>query len=98
LNTTAAHLGLGTGGFHLVVAVEGGAAADVAHEGRVMKLRYTPLQAAVRAVEETHRDALEASDGLEGTPVVAAPLHSMIAPIAAGAKAAGHARGVYVMT
>jgi len=98
VNTTAAHLGLGTGGFHLVVAVEGGGAVDVAHEGRVMKLRYTPLQAAVFAVEETHRDALEASDGLEGTPVVAAPLHSMIASIAAGAKASGNVRVVYVMT
>jgi len=98
LNTTAAHLGLGTGGFHLVVAVEGGAAVDLAHEGRVMKVRYTPVQAAVFAVEETHRDALEASDGLAGTPVVAAPLHSMIAPIAAGAKASGDVRVVYVMT
>ncbi|MGH2651808.1 MAG: DUF3866 family protein, partial [Actinomycetota bacterium] len=96
LNTTAAHLGLGTGGFDLVVAVEGGAAVDVAHEGRVMKVRYTPVQAAVFAVEETHRDALEASDGLAGEPVVAAPLHSMIAPIAAGAKASGNVRVVYV--
>jgi len=98
LNTTAAHLGLGTGGFHLVVAVEGGAAVDLAHEGRVMKVRYTPVQAAVFAVEETHREVLEASDGLAGTPVVAAPLHSMIAPIAAGAKASGNVRVVYVMT
>jgi len=98
LNTTAAHLGLGTGGFQLVVAVEGGAAVDLAHEGRVMKVRYTPVQAAVLAVEETHRDALEASDGLAGKPVVAAPLHSMIAPIAAGAKASGNVRVVYVMT
>lgn len=98
LNTTAAHLGLGTGGFDVVVAVEGGAAIDVAHQGRVMKLRYTPLQAAVRAVEETHRDVLEGSDGLGGTPVVAAPLHSMIAPIAAGAKASGNVRVIYVMT
>lgn len=98
LNTTAAHLGLGTGGFHLVVAVEGGAAVDLAHEGRVMKVRYTPMQAAVFAVEETHREVLEGSDGLAGTPVVAAPLHSMIAPIAAGAKASGNVRVVYVMT
>ncbi|MGZ8606991.1 MAG: DUF3866 family protein, partial [Actinomycetota bacterium] len=34
LNTTAAVLGLGTGGFHLVVAVEG-RATDLGHDGRV---------------------------------------------------------------
>jgi len=98
LNTTAVALGLGTGGFHLVVAVEGGPPTDLAHDGRVMKARYTPSQVAVRSVEETHRDALEASGGLEGTPVVCAPLHSMIAPAAAGAKAAGAERIAYLMT
>ncbi len=98
LNTTAVALGLGTGGFHLVMAVEGASPSEVTHGGRVMKARYTPSQVAVRAVEETHRDALEASRGLHGVPVVCAPLHSMIAPIAAGAKASGDARVVYVMT
>jgi hypothetical protein len=98
LNTAAVALGLGTGGFHLVVAVEGGPPVDVDPGGRVMKARYTPLQAAVASVEETHRDALEASSGLAGLPVVCAPLHSMIAPIASGAKAAGAGRVVYVMT
>ncbi len=98
LNTTAMALGLGTGGFHLVVAVEGDRVLELGHGGRVMKARYTPLQVAVEAVEETHREALEASPGLRGIPVVCAPLHSMIAPIAAGAKAAGAERVVYVMT
>lgn len=98
LNTTALQLGLGTGGFHLVVAVEGGDPTDVVHPGRVMKARYTPLQVVVEAVEETHRDALERSRGLRNTPVVCAPLHSMLAPIAAGAKASGDARVVYLMT
>jgi hypothetical protein len=98
LNTTAVDLGLGTGGFHLVVAVEGGAPSDVAHTGRVMKARYLPDQVAVRTVEETHADALEAARGLGGVPVVAAPLHSMVAPIAAGAKASAKTRIVYVMT
>ena len=87
LNTTAMELGLGTGGFHLVVAVEGSADTDVGHPGRVMKARYTPSQVAVASVEETHRDLLEGSRGLRNTPVVCAPLHSMIAPISAGAKA-----------
>ena len=98
LNTTAVALGLGTGGFHLVIAVEGAPATELAHGGRVMKARYTPQQVAVRSVEETHRDVLEGSRGLRGTPVVAAPLHSMIGPVAAGAKASGVARVAYVMT
>ncbi len=98
LNTTAVALGLGTGGFHLVMGVEGGLDLEPGRGGRVMKARYTPSQVAVAAVEETHRDLLEASPGLAGTPVVAAPLHSMVAPVAAGAKAAGAARVAYVMT
>src|SRR3989304_5572342 len=89
LNTTAVALGLGTGGTHLVVAVEGAEGTDIAHGGRVMKARYTPLQAVVRSVEETHRDVLETSSGLEGAPVGTAPLPSMVAVVAAGAKAAG---------
>lgn len=98
LNTTAMNLGLGTGGFHLVVAVEGGADTNPRTAGRTMKARYTPLQAAVTSVEETHRDVLEASRGLAGTPVVCAPLHSMIAPAVAGARAAGASRVCFVMT
>ena len=98
LNTTSVALGLGTGGFHLVVAVEGATPTELSEEGRVMKARYTPLQVAVQTVEETHREVLESSRGLQGTPVVVAPLHSMVAPIAAGAKTSGDARTVYVMT
>ncbi|MEW6060247.1 MAG: DUF3866 family protein [Actinomycetota bacterium] len=98
LNTTSVALGLGTGGFHLVVAVEAGEPTELSHGGHVMKARYTPLQLAVETVEETHRDVLEASRGLQGAPVVVAPLHSMVAPIAAGAKASAKARVVYVMS
>lgn len=98
LNTTATFLGLGTGGLHLVIAVEGVPRLELGRPGRVMKARYTPLQVAVETVEETHREALEASDGLGGVPVVCAPLHSMIAAAAAGARAAGARRIAYVMT
>lgn len=98
LNTASVALGLGTGGFHLVVAVEGGADSELGGDGRTMKARYTPLQVAVSSVEETHRDAIEGSPGLRGTPVVCAPLHSMVAPAAAGARAAGAERIAYVMT
>ncbi len=98
LNATAVALGLGTGGVHLVVAVVPPDAVDVEGPGHVMKARYTPLQVAVQTVEETHRNVLEASPGLAAAPVVAAPLHSMVAPIASGAKAAGAKRVAYVMT
>jgi len=102
LNTTAVELDLGTGGAHFVVAVLSGSTPVTDEEplpGRVMKARYTPWQNAVSSVEETHRDAIENSEGLDGVPVVCAPLHSMIAPIAAGAKVAGdEAKVVYVMT
>ena len=98
LNTNALTLGLGTGGFHLVVSVADARTELGAGAGRVMKSRYTPLQPVVRSVEETHREQIEGSAGLAGTPVVCAPLHSMIAPIAAGARVAGAERIVYVMT
>jgi Protein of unknown function (DUF3866) len=99
LNTTAVALGLGTGGVHFVVAVEGGNDTDLdVSTGRLMKARYTPLQTAVRSVEETDADLLERSNGLAGIPVAVAPLHSMIGPVAAGARAAGASRVAYVMT
>src|SRR5262245_24318478 len=98
LNTAAMALGLGTGGFHLVVAVRDGAPTDPGNEGRVVKARYTPLQAVVWDGEGTDRDAIEGLGGLGGTPVVCAPLHSMIAPVAAGARAAGARSVAYVMT
>lgn len=97
VNTTAIALGLGTGGVHFVVAVEGAEVGDEA-PGRTMKARYTPVQTAVASVEETHRAAMERSSGLGQTPVVCAPLHSMIGPVAAGAKRSGDATVVYVMT
>ena len=98
LNTTAVALGLGTGGVHFVIAVEGSPAGAQDLPGRVMKARYTPSQTVVASVEETDRDALESSSGLDQTPVVCAPLHSMVALVAAGAKRASGARVVYVMT
>jgi hypothetical protein len=101
LNTTAGALGLGTGGWHFVVAVEGQADIDPPEPGHVMKLRYTPLQAKVEAVEEQdgpHREAFEAVAVLDGTPVTWVPLHSMLGPASAGAKAAGAERVVHVMT
>ncbi len=98
LNATAVELGLGTGGVHFVVAVEGRGSEGAGPAGHVMKVRYTPVQTAVASVEERHGDVLEGSAGLRQAPVVCAPLHSMIAPVSAGAKRAADARVIYVMT
>ena len=101
LNITSVALGLGTGGRHFVIGRLGGAPAAQA-EGHVMKLRYTPLQFSVLAAEEEqspHHDALAACDSLDGLPVIACSLHSMLGPAAAGVKAArGDARIAYIMT
>jgi len=101
LNTTARVLGLGTGGVDFVVAVEGQGDLDPAPGGHVMKLRYTPLQVKVLAVEEPtspHRARFVATEALDGVPVAWVPLHSMVGAAVAGAKAAGAARVAYVMT
>lgn len=101
VNTTAVALGLGSGGRHFVVAVAGQRDLDPRPEGHVLKLRYTPLQAQVMAVEEQgspHRDAVMATQGLEGLPVAWVPLHSMVGAAAAGARAAGARRVTYAMT
>jgi hypothetical protein len=97
LNTAAVSLGLGTGGVHFVVAVEGAGDLEADSTGRIMKARYTPYQVAVNSVEETDGEAIE-GPGLEGMPVVWVPLHSMIAPAAAGARGAGATKVAYVMT
>ena len=101
LNTTAVALHLGTGGLHFVVAVEGTPSRDADGPGHTMKARYTPQQVKVLAAEEAqspHRDALARADSLGGVPVVWTPLHSMLAPVVAGARAAGAHRVAYVMT
>jgi len=103
LNTTAVDLALGTGGAHFVTARagEGVALADPGG-GHVMKLRYSPLQRDVLAVEEAaspHAAVMMAAVSLEGVPVVCCGLHSQILPVAAAIKAANPGlRIAYVMT
>jgi Protein of unknown function (DUF3866) len=101
LNTTAVELGLGTGGFHLVMARVGGDRDDPG-PGHVMKARYTPSQVRVLSVEEEaspHRAAVESVTDLGGLPVVCAELHSMVPVVAAAARVAAPAvRVAYVMT
>jgi len=57
LNTTAVALGLESGGLHFVMAIEGRLPPDPVGRGHIMKLRYTPWQFPVRAVEEDLADA-----------------------------------------
>ncbi len=104
LNTSAVGLGLGTGGWHFVMAVLGDPESPPpvdAPGGHVMKLRYTPVQVPVLSVEEAaspHHAAMAAAESLGGVPVVWMPLHSMLGPVVAGARAAGADRVAYVMT
>src|SRR3954454_23599437 len=102
LNTTAQDLGLGTGGFALVVALPD-RLPDLANErGHLMKSRYTPLQAVVLGVDEPdspHHAALRDADDLDGMPVVVADLHSSLPAIVAGAYAdRPQTRIAYVMS
>lgn len=109
VNTTAVDLGLGSGGLHFVVAKLGweGKATHGAGPGHIVKLRYTPLQHTVLACEEAESPfhaALAEAQSLEGMPVVAAQLHSQVAPAAVGVAEAADRAGVkrprvaYVMT
>jgi uncharacterized protein DUF3866 len=101
LNTTAVWLRLGTGGDHFVIAVEGSQESERPGSGRTMKLRYSPHQVTVLSAEEEgspHRVTMEAAAGLHELPVVWVPLHSMVGPAVAGARAGGADRVAYVMT
>jgi hypothetical protein len=102
LNLNALALGLGTGGYALVVALPDRLPADVDAPGHVVKARYTPLQAVVLAADEEaspHRAALAAATSLDGMPVVAADLHSALPAIVLGARAERpELRIAYVMT
>ena len=89
LNTTTLALGLGTGGFALVVAMPDRLPPDIDEPGHIVKARYTPMQATVLAVDEQgspHHDVLRDADDLEGMPVVIADLHSAVPPILAGLR------------
>lgn len=98
LNTTAVDLGLGTGGFDFVVWNLSRVSYDSVSGGHVMKLRYTPAQAdvlAVEAPESPHHSMLESAASVDGMPVVAASLHSQLLPVVCGLRGR---RVAYVMT
>ena len=109
LNTNAIALGLGTGGYALVVALPDRLPPDHQSDGHVIKARYTPLQTAVLGVDEPvspHNDALAAAVELAGLPVVTADLHSALPAVVAGVhcsagasdSASSRLRVAYLMT
>ena len=90
LNTSALALGLGTGGYALVVALPDRLPADPDGPGHVVKARYTPLQATVLGADEQdspHHEVLRAADNIGGVPVVIADLHSALPAVLAGLRA-----------
>jgi hypothetical protein len=102
LNTGALALGLGTGGYALVVALPDRLPPDQPFTGHLVKARYTPLQPIVAGVDEPdspHHALLSDADDLGGMPVVTADLHSALPAILAGLHAdASGARVAYLMT
>ena len=108
LNVGALLMGLGTGGYALVVALpdrlppDPPQAADTREAGHLVKARYTPLQPILLGVDEEaspHHQVLAAADSLDGMPVVTADLHSALPAVLAGIHAdAPDARVAYLLT
>ncbi len=91
VNVQARELELGTGGFDVLYAnLTRGLDGEPAPDAHVMTLPYTPLQSAVRHVEEDGPLA----ESLNGLPVVCCSLHSQVAPVLAGLGR--HVRVAYV--
>jgi Protein of unknown function (DUF3866) len=87
LNTTALDLGLGTGGYALVVAVPDRLPPDPELRGHLVKARYTPLQATVLGADEQgspHHDVLRDAKDINAMPAVVADLHSALPAVLAG--------------
>ncbi|MCO8270114.1 DUF3866 family protein [Actinoplanes sp. TRM 88003] len=108
LNVGALVMGLGTGGYALVVALPDRLPADPPDDGtnrdagHLVKARYTPLQAIRLGVDEEaspHRAVMAAATSLDGMPVVTADLHSALPAIVAAVRLdRPQARIAYVMT
>src|SRR5918992_3386635 len=90
VNMQARELGLGSGGFDVLLCnLTRGLGLPAEAGAHVMKLPYTPIQNAVRHGEEE----LATSTDLDGLPVVCCSLHSQLAPVCA---ALGGLRVAYV--
>jgi len=103
LNVSAQAMGLGTGGYALLVALPDRLPQDAPPgPGHLVKARYTPLQTIVLGADEQdspHHELLRNADDLGGMPVVTADLHSALPAICAAIR---HdrpgTRVAYVMT
>jgi Protein of unknown function (DUF3866) len=81
VNVQARELELGSGGFDVLYAnMTRGLELAADEDAHVMKLPYTPVQAAARHAEEGRELPAE----LGGLPVVCCSLHSQVAPVCAG--------------
>lgn len=104
LNVSAVELGLGTGGYALVVALPDRLPADRPGPGHLVKARYTPMQTVVLGADEqdapTHAQlAVDEPLPSPGMPVVVADLHSSLPAVVAGIHAdRPDARVAYLMT
>jgi hypothetical protein len=108
LNVGALLMGLGTGGYAMVVALPDALPADPAQAGttrdggHLVKARYTPLQPILLGVDEQaspHRQVMAAAESLDGMPVLTADLHSALPALLAGVYTGAPAtRVAYVMT
>ena len=86
LNTSALDLGLGTGGYALVIALPDRLPPDPDGPGHLVKARYTPLQTCVLGADEqgsAYHEVLADADDLGGMPVVVADLHSALPAVLA---------------
>ena len=100
LNATALELGLGTGGYALVIAVPDRLPDNPPGPGHLVKARYSPMQACVAGADEQgspHHEVLRDADDLGGMPVIVADLHSALPAILAGLREAGPRVAAYVM-
>ena len=103
LNTTAVHKNLGTGGTHFIMANIDNPNKDASETGHIMKLRYTPAQVKVLAVEEAdspYSEIINNTKSLNNTPVIVGTLPSML-PVAAAVChhcTGGKANIVFIMT
>jgi hypothetical protein len=104
LNVAAIELGLGTGGYALVVAFPDRLPPDRPGMGHLVKARYTPMQTVVLGADEqdavTHALIADARPlPAPGMPVVVADVHSSLPAVVAGIHAdRADARVAYVMT
>jgi len=90
LNTTALAMGLGTGGYAMVIANLDRLPEDRVGPGHLVKARYSPLQATVLGVDEQdspHHEVIARATDIDNMPVVVADLHSALPAIVAGVHA-----------